>query len=50
MISIALGVLGNAGLKPCVCCAGQPESEEYEELLYAKILVLRNLSVLLGGI
>ena len=40
LISTALGLVSTAGVKPCVCCTGQPEIEEREELLYAKILVL----------
>lgn len=40
LISTVMGLVSTAGVKPCVCCTGQPETEEREELLYAKILVL----------
>lgn len=40
LISTTLGLVSTAGLWSCVCCTGQSEIEEHEELLYAKILVL----------
>lgn len=33
LISTALELVSTAGVKPCVCCTGQPEIEECEELL-----------------
>jgi len=32
LISTAMGLVSTRGVKPCVCCTGQPEIEELEEL------------------